>query len=123
MKAFIFSIVLFLLISTISFGQVLESANGSLATQKELKKMIIYGSDTCHYCLDTKAYLKEKNIDFIYYDVDINLVKQREMIIKLQKAGISLDNLSLPVADLNGKLIMNGYDFEAFLKKLNTSKN
>ena len=123
MKAFIFSIVLFLLISTISFGQVLESANDSLATQKELKKMIVYGSDTCHYCIDTKAYLKEKNIDFIYYDVDINLVKQREMIIKLQKAGISLDNLSLPVADLNGKLIMNGYDFEAFLKKLNISKN
>ena len=44
------------------------------------------------------------------------------MVIKLQKANISLDNLSLPVVDLNGTLIMNGEDFEAFLKKLDSSK-
>lgn len=123
MKAFIFSILLIITIGKVGFGQVVNSnLDDTLTTQKKLQKMIVYGSDTCHYCIDTKTYLKEKKIDFTYYDVDINLTRQREMVIKLQKANISLDNLSLPVVDLNGTLIMNGEDFEAFLKKLDSSK-
>ncbi|WP_139957605.1 glutaredoxin family protein [Flavicella sediminum] len=117
MRALIFSVLLVLAFTNISYGQVASST--SLTEKKETKKMIVYGSDTCHYCLDAKAYLKERKIDFIYYDVDLNLVKQREMLVKLQKAGISVDNLSLPVVDLQGKMLMNGANFEAFLKKLN----
>jgi glutaredoxin len=124
MKAFIFSIILIITIGKVGFGQVINpNLDDTLTTQKKLQKMIVYGSDTCHYCIDTKTYLKEKKIDFTYYDVDINLTRQREMVIKLQKANISLDNLSLPVVDLNGKFIMNGDDFEDFLKKLDSSKN
>lgn len=95
-----------------------------LHTQKnqEQKTIIVYGSDTCHYCLDTKTHLKAKKIDFIYYDVDINLAKQREMLVKMQKAGLAVNNLSLPVVDLYGKLIMNGTNFEEFLKTLDTTK-
>ena len=119
-------ISLVLIVFVLSIGQDVFSQakpSDSVAVDKEkTNEMIVYGSDTCHYCIDTKAYLKEKKIDFIYYDVDVNLVKQREMVIKLQKASIPLDNLSLPVVDLNGKLIMNGEDFEAFLKKLDSSK-
>ncbi len=40
------------------------------------------------------------------------------MLIKLQNARISVDNLLLPVVDLIGNLIMNSIDFEGFLKKL-----
>tara|TARA_R110001592_G_scaffold25209_1_gene96089 strand:+ start:237 stop:611 length:375 start_codon:yes stop_codon:yes gene_type:complete len=124
MKAFIFSIVLIITIGEISFGQVaVIGLNDNLIAQEDLKKIIVYGSDTCHYCIDTKAYLKERKIDFTYYDVDINLLKQREILIKLQKAGISVDNLSLPIVDLFGKIVMNSGDFENFLKKLDTSKN
>lgn len=119
MKAFIYSIVFILSITNVSFGQVSNSKLGSGTELKKSKKMIVYGSDTCHYCIDTKAYLKERNIDFIYYDVDVNLLKQREMLIKLQKAGVPVDNLSLPVVDLGEKLVMNGANFENFLKKLN----
>jgi len=118
MKAFIFSIVFIVVLVNASFGQVLQQASDAATTKKELKKMIVYGSDTCHFCLDTKAYLKEIKIDFIYYDVDINLLKQREMLIKLQKAGIPVDNLSLPVIHMNGKLFMNDGNFNTFLKRL-----
>jgi len=119
MKAFIFSIVFIVALTNTSFGQVSELVSDSFTkTKKELKNIIIYGSDTCHYCLDTKAYLKERKIDFIYYDVDVNLVKQREMLIKMQKAGISTDNLSLPVIHKSGTLFMNSGDFDKFLKRL-----
>ncbi|KAA5827781.1 glutaredoxin family protein [Algibacter amylolyticus] len=124
MKAFIFSILLIITLGEDCLAQKTEPGlNGSLTAKENLKKIIVYGSDTCHYCIDTKAYLKSKKIDFTYYDVDVNLLKQREMVIKLQKAGISLDNLSLPIVDLYGKLIMNNTDFEDFLKKLDTTKN
>ncbi|MFI1771836.1 glutaredoxin family protein [Thalassobellus citreus] len=103
------------------FGSI-ELLNNDLF--QDSKTIIVYGSDTCHYCIDTKTYLKEKQIDFTYYDVDVNLEKQREMLIKLQKAGFSVDNLSLPVVDLGGKLIMNTpTDFEGFLKKIITKNS
>lgn len=116
MKALIFTVLL-LVFTNLSYGQIATSA--SVIEKKETKKMIVYGSDTCHYCLDAKAYLIERKIDFIYYDVDLNLVKQREMLVKLQKAGISVDNLSLPVVDVQGKMLMNDASFEVFLEKLN----
>ncbi|MBU3820915.1 glutaredoxin [Flavobacteriaceae bacterium XHP0103] len=85
---------------------------------QENKAIIVYGSDTCHYCMETKAYLKEKKVDFIYFDVDVNLEKQQEMLIKLQKAKISIETLTLPVIDKRGELFTNGEDFEAFLKRI-----
>ena len=118
MRLFILLIVFLISFANTSFGQVLESVSEASTTKKELKKMIIYGSDTCHFCTDTKAYLKERKIDFIYYDVDVNLLKQREMVIKIQKAGVSLDNVSLPVVEKNGKLLMNNGNFDNFLKGL-----
>lgn len=123
MRVFIFSFVCIIALTKLNFGQVTDLVLNTEASQKEIKKMIVYGSDTCHYCIDTKAYLKERKIDFIYYDVDVNLLKQREMLIKIQNAGLSLDNLSLPVIDLSGKLLMNSNDFEGFLKKLEPVKN
>ncbi|WP_242202881.1 glutaredoxin family protein [Aestuariivivens insulae] len=122
MKALVLSIVFIIALTYVSFGQVSDSISKTVTEQKTSEKVIVYGSDTCHYCIDTKAYLKEKKIDFIYYDVDVNLLKQREMLVKLQKAGVPVDNLSLPVVDLNGKLVMNGSNFEDFLKKLGASK-
>lgn len=114
MRAFIFAIVVIMASNNICFSQVSDS----LTTKIEYKKLIIYGSDTCHYCIDTKAYLKERKIDFIYYDVDVNLLKQREMLIKIQKSGMSIDNLSLPVIHKNDTLFMNDGNFDTFLKRL-----
>ena len=83
---------------------------------QEQKIIIVYGSDTCHYCTETKEYLKEKKVKFIYFDVDVNIEKQQEMLVKLQKANISIETLILPVVDKKGVLITNGEDFEAFKK-------
>ena len=122
MRTFILTIVITLMAGQVTFGQTKKLDSLSEENTKT-NKIIVYGSDTCHYCIDTKAYLKEKNIEFTYYDVDINLLKQREMLLKLQNAGISVESLSLPVVDLQDKLIMNSNNFQGFLLKLTTSKN
>lgn len=120
MARFIKSMVFFLII--LNFQASCQEANVKRQSQTDIK-LIVYGSDTCHYCIETKAFLKENNIGFVYFDVDVNLVKQKEMVLKLQKANIPLDAISLPIVDLQGKLIMNNVDdFNGFLKKL-ISKN
>lgn len=83
------------------------------------KAIIIYGSDDCHHCIDTKAYLKKNNIEFVFFDIDKNAVALKEMLAKLKNAGISTSNLGIPVIDKQGFIFTNNGVFEEFLKKLN----
>ncbi|WP_035483800.1 glutaredoxin family protein [Gaetbulibacter saemankumensis] len=123
MKNFIVMMVFVFIITNVCFSQIKQPQSELPISQKEIKIMIVYGSDTCHYCLDTKSFLKENKKAFVYYDVDVNMDKQKEMILKLQKSGISLDNISLPIVEINGILIMNDVDnFQGFLNILISKK-
>ncbi|WP_298119061.1 glutaredoxin family protein [Flavobacterium sp.] len=106
-------IVLFL------FFFIALSSNELAAQETSKKVMIVYGSDECHHCTDTKAYLKKNNIDFIFFDIDKNAAALNEMLAKLRKAGISTSNLGIPVIDKQGEIFTNNGVFEEFLKKLN----
>ena len=112
MKHFIIIVLLF----TSLQSKAQEVFNQNIDSKKE--KMIVYGSDSCHSCLDTKAFLKEKNIKFTYYDIDINKVKEQEMLVKLQKNNISIHTLSLPVVDNKGDVFLNKGNLQEFLKVL-----
>ena len=93
--------------------------NYSVMAQEVSKKtIVIYGSDECHHCTDTKAFLKEKKIDFVFYDIDKNPSALQEMLNKLRKANVSTSNLGIPVVDKYGELFSNNGDFQEFLKKL-----
>ena len=108
------SLLLFLLLAIHTSAQVQKTTVDS----KKPTKIIVYGSDTCHFCIDTKAYLKAHDVAFVYYDVDVNLPKQNEMILKLTKAKIDVSQLSLPVIDKDGEVFTNSTDFEKFLEKI-----
>lgn len=60
-----------LIIVVLFFTTLHSNAQEVFHQIKESKtaKIIVYGSDSCHSCLDTKAFLKEKNIKFTYYDI------------------------------------------------------
>lgn len=92
--------------------------NSVIAQEVSKKTIIIYGSDECHHCTDTKAFLKERKIDFIFYDIDKNPTALQEMLFKLRKANISLSNIGIPVVDKYGTLFSNDGDFQEFLNKL-----
>lgn len=97
----------------------------TLVAQEKTKKsepkstvLIVYGSDTCHHCIDTKLFLKNNSISFVFYDIDKDPVALREMLTKLKQANISTANLGIPVVDKQGQLIQNNGNFEDFLNKL-----
>jgi glutaredoxin len=107
----------YLIIVFLSLTTLYSNAQEDIHQAKELKKeIIVYGSDSCHSCLDTKAFLKDKKIKFTYYDIDVNKEKEREMLVKLQKANISIHTLSLPVIDNKGAIFLNKGNFKEFLK-------
>jgi len=110
----------YLIIVVLLLTSLQNNAQGVTYQNSELniKKMIVYGSDSCHSCLDTKAFLNEKNIEFTYYDIDVNKSKEQEMLLKLQKANISIQTLSLPVVDNRGDIFLNKGNFNEFLKVL-----
>lgn len=111
--AFLFFLVLF-----IGHDLSAQENQPKAAGKPDHPVMIVYGSDGCHHCTDTKKYLTEHNIAFVFYDIDKNQEALKEMLLKLKKANISANNLSIPVIDKQGVIFTNDIPFEDFLKKL-----
>ncbi|MGB5980615.1 MAG: glutaredoxin domain-containing protein [Nonlabens sp.] len=82
--------ILFIVIAS---GVYSQSAN----EEKQSSSLVVYGVDDCHYCYDSKILLDENKVDYIFYNVDLNAEKRREMVEGLKKAGISLKSLKMPV--------------------------
>lgn len=111
-KILLFCCFLYAVLNTSAFAQQNK--------QNDLKNnsIIIYGSDDCHHCIETKAYLTEKKIAFVFYDIDKNTEALKEMLTKLRNHNISTSNIGIPVVDKKGVLFSNNGDFQEFLKKL-----
>ena len=74
------------------------------------KKITLYGTPTCTYCVRAKQFLEANQITFDYIDVSQNQGKAREMIKKSGQMGV-------PVIDIDGKIIV-GFDKSAIEKEI-----
>lgn len=68
------------------------------------KKVKIYSTPTCPWCIRTKQFLKENNITFEDIDVSSNQAAIEEMV---RKSG----QMAVPVLDIDGEIII-GFDKE-----------
>ena len=75
------------------------------------KTVKIYSTPTCPYCIKTKQFLKDNNIEFENIDLSANPDKAQEMVDKSGQMGV-------PVLDIDGEIIL-GFDKEAIQKALN----
>ncbi len=66
------------------------------------KKVEIYSTPTCHYCIMVKDFLNDKEVDYTDYDVSVDADKRREMIEKTGQMGV-------PVVAV-GDQLMVGFD-------------
>jgi len=69
-----------------------------------MKKVKIYSTPTCPYCLMAKEFMEEHNIDFEDIDVSRDLEAAREMVEKSGQTGV-------PVIEIDGEIIV-GFDEE-----------
>jgi glutaredoxin-like YruB-family protein len=75
------------------------------------KKVKVYSTPTCPYCMRAKQFLKDNNIEFEDIDVSTDQERAQEMI---QKSG----QMGVPVLDIDGDIVV-GFDKEAISKALN----
>ncbi len=66
------------------------------------KNVKVYSTPACPWCIRTKQFLKDNNINFEDLDVSTNQVSGEEMI---QKSG----QMGVPVLDIEGEIIV-GFD-------------
>ena len=74
------------------------------------KKVTVYGTPTCPFCIRAKQYLKDNNIAFTDYDVGSDREKAQEMTKKSGQMGV-------PVLDIEGEIIV-GFEREQIEKAL-----
>lgn len=74
------------------------------------KKVKIYSTTTCPFCIRAKQFLKDNRIDFEDVDVANNQAAAEEMI---QKSG----QMGVPVLDIDGEIIV-GFDKERIKQAL-----
>lgn len=66
------------------------------------KKIIVYSTPTCPYCIRAKQFLKDNGIEFDNIDVSADKEKADEMV---KKSG----QMSVPVFDIDSEIIV-GFD-------------
>lgn len=73
-------------------------------------KIKIYGTKTCVACRNLKAFLDDKNQDYEYIDVSVD-IKARDYLTK------SLNITHVPFSNVGGRII-EGFDKEEWEKLL-----
>lgn len=74
------------------------------------KKVKIYSTPSCPYCIRAKQFLKEMAVNFEDVDVSMNQDAAQEMIKRSGQMGV-------PVIDIDGELIV-GFDKERIKRVL-----
>lgn len=74
------------------------------------KKVKVYSTPSCPYCIRAKQFLKDNNIDFEDIDVSANQTAAEEMVQKTGQMGV-------PVLDIDGEIII-GFDRERIKEAL-----
>lgn len=63
------------------------------------KKVIIYSTPTCPYCVYAKDFFKEKGVQFEDVDVSRDRTRAMEMVEKSGQMGV-------PVIDIGGNIVV-----------------
>ena len=66
------------------------------------KKILVYSTPSCPYCVILKEFLKEHKLEFEEFDVAKDEKRREEMV---QKSG----QMGVPVIDIDGSIIV-GFD-------------
>ena len=74
------------------------------------KKVKVYSTPTCVYCVTLKEFFKEKGVEFEDVDVSLNEEAAREMIMKTGQMGV-------PVVEIGEEVIV-GFDRDKIIQAL-----
>ena len=79
----------------------------------DTKKVRVFSTVSCPYCVTLKEFLKSNNVDFEDIDVSKDLEAQKDMVERSGQMGV-------PVVDIDGEMVI-GFDRERISQLLNIS--
>lgn len=79
--------------------------------------VIVYSLTNCQKCAAAKAVLKRKEIEYQEKNVEESEEFKKEMTAKLEQAGMTEAEVSMPVLDIEGTII-EGFNKEKMLALL-----
>jgi glutaredoxin 3 len=74
------------------------------------KKVIVYSTSRCPFCVRVKQFLKDNSVSFEDFDVSADQSKLEEMVKKSGQMGV-------PVVDIEGEIIV-GFDKDRISRAL-----
>ena len=106
------ALVLLVVVIYQNWGKIERVFNPSQMASEQVRanaKVVLYATDWCGYCKQTKRFLDQKGIAFKEFDI--------EKDAEARKAYEALGGGGIPILDVNGTLI-RGYDPDAILAAL-----
>lgn len=79
-----------------------------MQNQTTEKKVIVYSTPTCPYCVYAKQYFTQQGVPFVDVDVSRDRAAAQEMIDKSGQMGV-------PVIDIGGEIVV-GFQPDLFEK-------
>ncbi len=95
----------------VCFGFALFKGWEKLATPDHVEPLLgepyvaVYGRNTCGFTSQMISNLKDRNINYKYFDIDESDIADT-LHSRMEKVGISTRRYFLPVVDVNGKLFV-----------------
>jgi glutaredoxin len=80
--------------------------------------VIMYSLTTCGFCNQKRAQLRAEGIPFVEYFLDQDQERLRELIGKLEAAGMKPGGIGTPSFDVNGKILLNNPSLETIRQHL-----
>ncbi len=80
-----------------------------------MKKVTIYSTPTCHFCVMAKEYFKANDVSYDEVDVASNAEKRKEMVDKSGQLGV-------PVIDIEGEIVV-GFNKTKLARLLDIGQN
>lgn len=108
MKKFIF--ILLIGYGAFNWYQQHEKVSDGYRYGEAHNQLIMYSLTTCGYCKLKVKQLKQENIAFTEYFIDVDSKRKEELFAKLQKSGYPSRSIGTPTFDVHGTMLPNNPD-------------
>lgn len=117
----------FILILLIGYGafnwyQQHDRVNNGYRYGESHNQLIMYSLTSCGYCKLKVKQLKQENIAFTEYFIDVDSKRKDELSAKLNKSGYSSRSIGTPTFDVHGTMLPNNPDMSVIKAVLLSTK-
>lgn len=99
-----------------------DTATNGFSYGEPHDQLLMYSLTTCGYCKQKVKQLKQQNITFTEYFIDVDSKRRSELYEKLDKSGYPSRSIGTPTFDVHGTMLPNNPDMSMIKEVLLTTE-